>query len=199
VAVLEETRAAVAARPAGAAGPADLTGDKRGILTEALAGAYAEVGRFDESVALHRELLAAPPAFMPRAYLLRDLGRVLLRAGRPADAEPVLREAAALIEKDRPADWMRFVVVGDLGWSLLDQRKYAAAEPLLVTAHEELSRRAGGDLGKGPLRGDADHILRDLVDRLVRLYEATDRPGKAAEWRARRVPPLAPPPRPVGR
>ncbi len=193
VAVLEETRAAAAAEPA------DLAADKRAMLTEALAGAYAEVGRYDESVALHRELLARPAPFMPRAYLLRDLGRVLLQAGRAADAEPVFREAVVALEKDRPADWMRFVVAGDLGGSLLDQRKYAAAEPLLVTAYEELKQREGTDLTTGPLRGDADHVLRDTVDRLVRLYEATNRPEKAAEWRAKRVPPLAPPPRPAGR
>jgi tetratricopeptide (TPR) repeat protein len=187
VEVLEETRAA----------GADLPAEKRDALTDALAGGYAEVGRFDESVALHRELLARPGESATRAYTLRDLGQVLLRAGRPADAEPAFREAAGLLEKNDPADWLRHAVAGDLGASLLDQRKYAEAEPLLLSAYDGLKRRESTDLRKGPTATEG--YLTEAVDRLVRLHEATDRPERAAEWRAKRVPPLAPPPRPVAR
>ncbi len=191
VKVLEQTRAA-APQPA-----TDLLQEKRNLLTMTLADVYAEVGRYDDAVALLRELLALPAPPVSRAYLLRDLGQVQLQAGRPAEAEPVLREAVALLQKTDPADWVRYAVVGDVGASLLDQRKYAAAEPLLVTAYDELKRRAGSDLHKGPLVGD--DYLPEAVDRLVRLYEATNRPEKAAEWRAKRVPQLAPPPRPASR
>ena len=79
-----------------------------------------------------------------------------------------------------------------LGEALLGQGKAAEAEPLLVAGAEALVARPEA------IPEDArPERLGDAVDRLVRLYEVTDRPEKADEWRARRPPEAGPRPRVV--
>ena len=55
----------------------------------------------------------------------------------------------------------------------------------MLQSYEELKKREGRDISKGPLIGDG--YVSEAVDRLVRLYEATGKPAKADEWRAKRV------------
>ena len=64
-----------------------------------------------------------------------------------------------------------------LGEALLDQQKYAAAEPLLLQGFDRLrSRQAKMPPHGGPWPTDA-------AERIVRFYETTNQPDKAREWR----------------
>src|SRR5262249_49245608 len=61
-----------------------------------------------------------------------------------------------------------------LGGSLLGQKKLAEAEPLLVRGYEGLKARA--DKIPVPARSN----LAEATERIVRLYQAMNQPGKAA-------------------
>ena len=67
------------------------------------------------------------------------LGRHLLKRQKSADAEPLLREGLSIREQKRPDDWKAFHTKSLLGGSLLDQTKYAAAEPLLLAGYEGMT------------------------------------------------------------
>ena len=64
-----------------------------------------------------------------------------------------------------------------LGDSLLAQKKYADAEPLLLESYEEMRDRV-----KNVSAGGKTELV-EATKRLVRLYEALDQPERAAEWR----------------
>jgi len=64
-----------------------------------------------------------------------------------------------------------------LGGALLGQKKYADAEPLLVAGYEGMKQH---EATIPPQRKDR---LPEALERLVQLYEATDKPDEAARWR----------------
>jgi hypothetical protein len=66
-----------------------------------------------------------------------------------------------------------------IGGSLLGQRKYAEAEPLLLSGYEGLKARASG------LPPSRKPRVPEARDRIVRLYEAWGQPEKAADWKVR--------------
>ena len=125
------------------------------------------------------------------AFALSNLGLLLLRQGKYADAEPVLRECLTIREKKTADSWTRFNTTSQLGESLLGRGRYAEAEPLLRAGYAGMKAR---ETGIPPL----DRVrLAEAADRLARLCEATSRPGEAAEWRAEQAKyPPGPAPRP---
>ena len=76
-----------------------------------------------------------------------------------------------------------------LGASLLGQKKYTEAEPLLLSGYEGLKQRED----KITLENSTPKFwrfpeerkpwLKEAAHRLVQLYEATGRPDQAAEWK----------------
>jgi tetratricopeptide (TPR) repeat protein len=114
-----------------------------------------------EAVARHRQ-----------HFLLALAGSFLVEEGRPAEAEPLLRECLQLRERLIPEDWTRYNAMSMLGECLAAQDKYAEAEPLLVDGYAKMSP---------PL------MFRDrrslALDRIVKMYEAWGKPERAAEWR----------------
>jgi hypothetical protein len=64
-----------------------------------------------------------------------------------------------------------------LGGSLLGQKKFAAAEPLLLTGYEGMKQQAGTIPPQGRIR------LPEAVERLVQLYDAWGKKDEAAKWR----------------
>jgi tetratricopeptide (TPR) repeat protein/tRNA A-37 threonylcarbamoyl transferase component Bud32 len=122
-----------------------------------------------------------------------NLGSFYLEAGRVADAVPLLERAVRGFGK-RP-DMARLVpyVRADLGLALLATGKPAEAEPHLIAGHESLARL------KSP-PGRFFNLLRAVTTGLSQVYEQTNQPEKAQEWRAKaaKLPPeIAPRPRPA--
>ena len=64
-----------------------------------------------------------------------------------------------------------------LGSNLLEQKKYATAEPLLLAGYEGLKKREAQLLPNEKIR------LTEALQRLLQLYDAWGKPEKAAEWR----------------
>ena len=67
-----------------------------------------------------------------------------------------------------------------LGGSLLGQKRFAEAEPLLVQGYEGMKQREAAIPAGCPR-------LREATERLVQLDEAKNQPENAAEWRAKRA------------
>src|SRR5262249_26543865 len=119
------------------------------------------------------------------AAVLVSLGLIRLRRMRAGEAEPLLREALRIYEKQAPEAWYRFDAQSRLGECLAAQAKYADAEPLVLAGFEGV-----GERGKEMARG-ASYLL-EAGERVVRFYEAWDMPQEAAAWRAKLASPTKP-------
>jgi tetratricopeptide (TPR) repeat protein len=167
------------------------------VWTQHLLDAYGLAGEQAKVIARCQKELAAIPKSVPenwwqQADLRGRLGRAYLAQKQWSEAEPHLRECLTLREKNQPDDWKMFDAHSMLGGSLLGQRKYAEAEPLLLKGYEGLKQRE-----KALEPRDAPR-LREAVERLVHLYEETDKKDEAAKWRkeleARKAEDPKPPP-----
>jgi tRNA A-37 threonylcarbamoyl transferase component Bud32 len=144
--------------------------------------AHEKCGKFDQAEPLLREILERQrkkegPESVGVSNSLAYLGLNLLGQRKYAEAEPVLRECLAVRAKKAPDSWQTFNSQSMLGASLVGQKKYAEAEPLLLKGYEGMKQRAAQIPAKGKNR------LTEALERLVQLYEATDRPEQAAAWR----------------
>jgi hypothetical protein len=110
---------------------------------------------------------------------LTSLGRDLLNQSRWAEAESFLHEGLAIREKSAPDDWSRYAAMSLLGESLLGQRRYAEAEPLVVHGYEGMKARERRIPAPDRAR------LLEVVDRVVRFYEAWGRPDQVTTWKAK--------------
>jgi tetratricopeptide (TPR) repeat protein len=120
----------------------------------------------------------ALPADSPQlAGLLAQGGMALLNLKKWTEAEPLLRECLTIREKTQPDLWSTFNAKSMLGGALLGQKKYAAAEPLLRAGYAGMKKRQG----KVPPAGQPR--LKEAVQRLVQLYEETDKKDQVAQWR----------------
>ena len=159
---------------------------------------YRDMGDFlAAEPLLKRALAGAEKAFGPDHP--NTLGSVGNLAGlyadqrRFPDAVPLLERAIQGYAKRPEMAEAVPVIRGDLGVALLATGKPADAEAHLLAGSAALSKRK--------TLSPANHArLRQVTQSLVELYDATNRPAKAAEWRAKLAalpPEPAPPPRAV--
>ncbi len=149
-----------------------------------LAVAYQEAGRLSEALPLFEEALARRrslrgPEHPQTLRSINYLARAYL-VNHPDWAEPILREALAIHDKKDPDDWRTFETRSLLGASLLAQKKYAEAEPELLRGHEGLKAR------EAKIPAPSRKVLIETVDRLIQLYDAWQKPDRAASWRRSR-------------
>jgi eukaryotic-like serine/threonine-protein kinase len=114
------------------------------------------------------------------------LGRILLERRRGAEAEAHLRDSLAIWEARRPDDWNRFDTQSLLGSSLLGQKKFAEAEPLLLSGYQGMRAR------DAKLPASKKFYVTESGERIVRLYEGWGRTDEALAWRAKLTPLPAP-------
>jgi serine/threonine protein kinase len=149
-----------------------------------LAAVYESLGRYREAEELERVTLvrhrkgvkSGSPALAPD---LSALARNLLHQERWSDAEPLLRECVAILEKAAPGDWSLSDSLSMLGESLLGQRRYPEAQAALVSGYEGMVSRTA----EIPV-SERSH-LREAAERVVHLYEAWNKPQEAAAWKAK--------------
>jgi hypothetical protein len=104
------------------------------------------------------------------------LGRLLTEGSRLDEAEPLLRHALVGVRTALPPQhWRAGYAEVLLGACLASRRQFTEAEPLLLSGYQILHEK----------RGDDREETRYAVTRLVMLYEAWNKPDKAAEWRAK--------------
>jgi tetratricopeptide (TPR) repeat protein len=162
--------------------------DYGATAAEAAGDADAAQARRLDAVNFFRARLPADDPEM--AAVLAEFTFTLLAGGKFSEAEPTARECLTIYEKRLPDDWRTFNAKSMLGGSLLGQKKYAEAEPLLLSGYEGLKQRedkiAVGSSGRLPrwrFPADSKPWLKEALRRLVQLYEATGRPDQAAEWK----------------
>ncbi len=165
-------------------------------VTQYLADAYRDDDRLAAAETTYRTLLAAARPTLPAdspdlARCLFGLGTVLALERKFGEAEAALRECLKIRRQVAPDDWRTFATESLLGGSLLGQKKYADAEPLLRAGYAGLKAREPSIPPPSRAR------IRDALDRLIELSAATSKPDEAARWRAERAkyPDAAPPPR----
>jgi hypothetical protein len=173
---LEECLARARSLPGGV--PASLAG-----VPPQLADAYDRGKQYAKAESLYREIPGKARkefgADDPRtAGALEPLGSNLLSQKKHAEAEGPLRDCLRIREKAQPDDWTTFNTRSLLGEALLGQKKHADAEPLHLQGHEGLLKRAD----KIPPQFRAVR-LKESLERLVRLYDATGNKEEAARWR----------------
>ena len=124
------------------------------------------------------EVRKALPKDSPHlAGVLAQISLGLLEQQQWTAAEPLLRECLAIRTKTQPAVWSTFNSQSQLGGALLGQKKYAAAEPLLLAGYAGMKQREKTIPPQGKDR------LPEALERLVQLYEATGRQDDTAKWR----------------
>jgi len=147
-----------------------------------LAAVYHDEGKDElaeplliKALQLRRRVLG--PAHPDTLSTMGTLAEVELKQQKCADAEPLLREAVGTTEKTSPAAWNRYYFQGLLGASLAGQKRFAEAEPLLVSGREGMLQRQA--------TVPADNLSRVVQagQRIVELYESWGKLEKAAEWR----------------
>ena len=97
--------------------------------------------------------------------------------GKFAEAEASARECLAIREKRLPEGWEMFDARSLLGATLLGQKKYAEAEPLLLSGYSGMKDR------EERIPADEKRRLKEALQRLVELYDATGKPKEAAKWK----------------
>jgi tetratricopeptide (TPR) repeat protein len=125
---------------------------------------------------------------------INNLALVLKNRGKPQDAEPLFlealemtrkmagaeplaRESLAIYETRTPDSWRAFDGRCILGATLLAQKKYADAEPLLLAGYEGMKQRE--QQAPKAIRTELKFPLQDQV----RLYEETGRQDRVVEWK----------------
>jgi tetratricopeptide (TPR) repeat protein len=108
-----------------------------------------------------------------------QFGRSLLVQNRYAEAEPHFRRTIEVREKFNNTHGRRYTAMNRLGYCLFKQNKdLGTAESLLKTSCEELERRSSQLPDYGRLE-----IIGGSLWRLAEFYDATAKPGEAAECR----------------
>lgn len=150
-----------------------------------LAGLYVLEGKHEQAVESFEELLninrrAIGPDSKNTLLTTTLLGWARLHQQRYIEVEMDLREVLRALEKTQPEEWERYNCQSILGASLAGQKKYAEAEPLLLSAYEGMVTKESTVSRAYPLR---PKLHEEGGERIVQLYQDWGKPEKAAEWR----------------
>jgi tetratricopeptide (TPR) repeat protein len=168
------------------------------VFLDALARAYEHVGDLSNAVNVARECLQAKNQ---KDYANRELARLLIVAGRAAEAVPVLELAVKLAD----SDMTRQLWTADLLTLYLDMKESAKAEATLISLLQQRARSAttygGEDVLKRALRelsernaGLTDGLLRAADEHLddypaqvtaAELCRLQGKPDRQKEYRRR--------------
>ena len=104
------------------------------------------------------------------------LGRIFVHLKRYKNAEPLLREALTIrrMRRNFPGDWKTAKTESVLGACLTGLGKYGEAEPYLLRGYPIIAKDKGSDHRR----------TIEAIQRVINLYEAWNKPDKAAKYRA---------------
>jgi tetratricopeptide (TPR) repeat protein len=149
-----------------------------------LGGVYRREGKYEQAVALfsraydgQRRLLGAEHP--DTLDTLIAMARVRLLQKRYPEAETVLRGALPSYRKALGDAWTRYRCESMLGASLLGQRKFSDAEPLLISGYSGMHER------RAAIPAFSRTDLEEASQNLLALYSDWHKKDKLTEWRAR--------------
>jgi hypothetical protein len=108
---------------------------------------------------------------------MASCGSNLIRQNKWTEAEPLLRSCLAIRRKAQADDWSTFHAESMLGGSLLGQKRFAEAEPSILSGYEGMKKREE----RIPTQAKAG--LTEAARRVIQLYESWGKPDEAAQWR----------------
>jgi serine/threonine protein kinase/tetratricopeptide (TPR) repeat protein len=160
------------------------------IATSNVASAYRDVGRLADALPVLEDSLRRVKAKLgpdhPHTLMsMYNLVRAYLDV-EPAKAEPLLRDNLAIRQRKSPNDWRTFETQSLLGDSLLGQKKWTEAEPLLLAGYEGMKAR------EARISAPLKNRLREAGSRIVRLYESWGKQDTADQWKKRLAPEVGP-------
>ena len=107
---------------------------------------------------------------------MSSVGSIYVKVGKYDQAESVLRSALSIYQKAFPDSWERYNCESLLGASLIGQKKYDEAEPVITSSYTAMSQR------KATIPAGRTSALDEAGDRIIQLYRSWRKPEKAAEW-----------------
>ena len=146
-----------------------------------LAALYRDQGKYEQSQTVYSSVLEARRRVLGTQHpdtlkTMHNLAIVYFKQRKYPQVEVLLRQALNGYEKAIPDAWERYHSQSMLGASLAGQRKYAEAEPLVVSGYEEMLDREA----KSPPGGQSN--LKEAGAWIVQLYKDWGKPEKAADW-----------------
>jgi serine/threonine protein kinase len=151
------------------------------VFTSYLGRALADQGRLAESEQVLREALTGLRRLLGDRILLTlqcmtRLTDTLLEGAKVSEAETVLREYVATAGETLPsASWQVATAKSLLGACYTVRGDFEDAELLLLESYPIMSRNLG----------QKQEMTQQAIQRIVKLYEAWDKPEQASKWRAR--------------
>jgi len=115
------------------------------------------------------------------ARILNAYSSTLMAHQLFAQAEPLIREYLAIQERALPDDWRTSSARSLLGGSLIGQKRYTEAEPLLVSGY------AGMKQHENLIPATARLRLWEALARLVAFYQTTGDLDRLSLWRSESV------------
>jgi tetratricopeptide (TPR) repeat protein len=142
-----------------------------------LGAVFMNKGNLARAAAILGEAVRLDPS---DATSYENLGETLLRQKKATDAELALKSCLAIRQKTTPDDWRTFKTMLRLSLVLLEQKKHADAEPLLVNGYEGMKQR------EMTLPPAERQWVTGFLAGLVEFYEDNGLKAKADHWRKKR-------------
>jgi tetratricopeptide (TPR) repeat protein/predicted Ser/Thr protein kinase len=153
---------------------------------------YGAQGEYKKAEEVFLELRSAPlpPGVFSDSRnpqvrgIVTHLGWARLHQGKYVEAEAVLREAIPFFDQsDGPGLTIKVNWSGILGASLVAQKRYAEAEPRLLSSYEGRALGIIGPWSPGT-RGQAPILFtaEEAGNWILRLYKEWGKPDKVIEW-----------------
>jgi len=149
-----------------------------------LADLYEREGNVSQSAGLYKKVLDTRrrvlgidhPDTLENSV---DLARIYFKQQKYAEAESLLREALPIYETTAPDAWQHFEAEAFLGACLAGQKRYADAEPILLSGYAGLTKQ------ENTIAASDRHIVREAGASIVKLYRDWGKPQNAAEWQTK--------------
>jgi hypothetical protein len=146
-----------------------------------LAALYQAQKRYAEAEDLWTEVLAVQRRILGAKHpntldVMASLGEVEIQQEKYPAAEPLVREALGNWEAS-PNSWKRYYGQALVGASLSGQKRYAEAEPLLLSGYLGLLER------QSTIPAGARRVVSEAGLRIAQLYDNWGQTEKAIEWR----------------
>jgi len=149
-----------------------------------LAKAYFEQNQTDACLGITQRLAAllaegapSPQLATIQLSVLTLHGKCLLRLERWNEAEVAIRKALSIRESMDTNSGSVYATMSLLGECLLGQSEFVEAEQLLLDGYSGMTSRQETLPEK-----DLPRLFREAAERLVRLYEAWNKPSDLAKW-----------------
>jgi eukaryotic-like serine/threonine-protein kinase len=150
-------------------------------ILRGLADVYRNQDKYSQAAPLYARVLEAERRVLGEEHpdtlsTMTSLGHVRLQQLKYSEAEATLRAALKVYERAGLDLWERYYCQNLLGRSLADQKKFAEAEPFLISGYEGMLQR------EGEIPASARSDLAEAGHRVLGLYRDWKKPEKTAEW-----------------